>query len=51
MSKVAIISSDCHAGALPEGYKPYLPSGIPRGRRCLVAGVRPRNDEAYGYFF
>ncbi len=26
MSKVAIISSDCHAGALPEGYKPYLPA-------------------------
>ena len=25
MSKVAIISSDCHAGALPEGYKPYMP--------------------------
>ena len=26
MSKVIMISSDCHAGALPEGYKPYLPS-------------------------
>jgi len=20
-----MISSDCHAGALPEGYKPYMP--------------------------
>lgn len=26
MSKIAIISSDCHAGALPEGYKPYMPA-------------------------
>ena len=25
MSKVVMISSDCHAGALPEGYKPYMP--------------------------
>jgi len=25
MSRVLMISSDCHAGALPEGYKPYLP--------------------------
>ncbi len=24
MSKVVMISSDCHAGALPEGYKPYM---------------------------
>ncbi|MGB1140009.1 MAG: amidohydrolase family protein [Halioglobus sp.] len=26
MSNVVIISSDCHAGALPEGYKPYMDS-------------------------
>lgn len=26
MSKVVMISSDCHAGALPEGYKPYMDS-------------------------
>ena len=25
MSKVVMISSDCHAGALPDGYKPYMP--------------------------
>ena len=25
MSKVVMISADCHAGALPDGYKPYLP--------------------------
>ena len=25
MSKVLLISSDCHAGALPEGYKPFIP--------------------------
>ena len=25
MSKVIMISSDCHAGALPDGYKPYMP--------------------------
>lgn len=24
MSNVLMISSDCHAGALPEGYKPYM---------------------------
>ncbi|MAT90966.1 MAG: hypothetical protein CME59_08990 [Halioglobus sp.] len=24
MSRVLMISSDCHAGALPEGYKPYM---------------------------
>lgn len=24
MSNVVIISSDCHAGALPDGYKPYM---------------------------
>ena len=28
MSNVVIISSDCHAGALPEGYKPYLPKEL-----------------------
>ena len=26
MSRVLIVSSDCHAGALPEGYKPYMDS-------------------------
>ncbi|NQX87335.1 MAG: amidohydrolase family protein [Halioglobus sp.] len=25
MSRVTIISSDCHAGTLPDGYKPFLP--------------------------
>ena len=25
-SRVLMISSDCHAGALPEGYKPYIPA-------------------------
>ena len=25
MSNVVMISADCHAGALPEGYKPYMP--------------------------
>lgn len=25
MSRVLLISSDCHAGALPEGYKPFIP--------------------------
>lgn len=28
MSKVLIISSDCHAGGLPEHYKPYMDSGF-----------------------
>ncbi|MFT4615007.1 MAG: hypothetical protein ACI9NT_002159, partial [Bacteroidia bacterium] len=26
MSKILMISSDCHAGALPDGYKPYMDS-------------------------
>ncbi len=25
MCNVVMISSDCHPGALPEGYKPYMP--------------------------
>ena len=25
MSNVVMISADCHAGALPEGDKPYMP--------------------------
>ena len=24
MSKITVISSDCHAGALPDGYKPFM---------------------------
>ncbi len=24
MSRVVMISSDCHAGGLPEDYKPYM---------------------------
>ena len=46
MSKVLIISSDCHAGALPATYNEYMPQAVPRGRQRLVARPRARDDVA-----
>ena len=51
MSKVMIISADCHAGALPGGYEAYLPKAFHEdARRWWLAFVREMMARA-GTFF
>ena len=51
MSKVLLISSDCHAGALPGQYEAYLPKEMREdARKWWVEFVREMLNRA-GTFF
>ena len=51
MSKVMIISSDCHAGALPGDYEPYLPAAQRDASRAWWLAYAREMTSRSGTFF
>ena len=51
MSKVLVISSDCHAGAMPDGYKPYIPEQYHAAVDAWWLGYAREMMQRMGTFF